>query len=313
MPTAFGKGQSLQQSWEQYPELQARLRTFHQLEEHSVEEQLEAAGGSGLDHTVEANRRYAQSLGWQSHYGKIVRLLGFRLLTPDPKRFVESLAKWQRQEGIRPADGILGTTSWARMRIRLGLGPSTVSPSGKPAWVGQLVPFLNRYRGDIPLVFLLGWIATESGGRIGTLTRLDERGYFQIHPGESESLGVNHKRLSTDPEYSIKAGIALVRHRALKARQLGFKDGTELLWRVTKWLHWLPGGVAVIVSEMRRSGVEPTSWDTIKQYVVANRERLMKLFKARWGGTWDPLRGIANVDGVFLRGQRLVSEIAERS
>jgi hypothetical protein len=282
-----------------------RASASQKREDFEVGESFE---GEADNHSIELNRRYSVSLGWQTHYGKIARLLGFRLLTPDPKRFVNSVAKWQQQQGIRPADGILGPLSWARMRVRLGLGPSTISPSGKPIWVSQLVPLLNRHRGDVPLIFLLGWIATESGGRIGTLTKLDERGYFQIHPGESKSLGIDHKRLSTDPEYSIKAGIALIRQRAQRARQLGFKDGTELLWRVTKWLHWLPGGVAVIISEMRRRGVEPTSWDVIKQYVIANRGQLMKLFKARWGGTWDPLRGIANVDGVFQRGKRLATD-----
>jgi hypothetical protein len=181
------------------------------------------------------------------------------------------------------------------------------APAGKPAWVGRLVPLLNRYRGNIPLSFLLGWIDKESGGRIGELTSLNERGYFQLHPEESKSLGVDHQRLSSDPDYSVQAGIKLVQHRAARARSLGFPEGTELFWRVTKLLHWLPGGVKVILEEMRKSGVPPTNWEAIKQYVSGNRDRLIGLFRTRLHGSWDPMRGIANVDAVFERGRRLAA------
>lgn len=176
-----------------------------------------------------------------------------------------------------------------------------------------LVPLLNRERSDIPLDFLLGWIAVESNGKINTVTKLNERGYFQIHPGESEKLRLDHRRLSTDPDYSVKNGIQLVRYYGKIVRnRYKLQFGTDLFWHIVKLMHWLPGGVAVILKDMRERGIEPTTWEKLKQYVIAHRERIRQRIRSEYKRSWDPMQGIVNVDKLFERGRKLAAALTSR-
>jgi hypothetical protein len=161
---------------------------------------------------------------------------------------------------------------------------------------------LDRYRGDIPLEFLLGWIAVESDGRVDVVTSLDERGFFQIHPDESHDRRFDHARLTSDPEYSVQAGIQNVRYYADLARQRfpSIPPGSELFWRVVKLQHALGSPLTKrLLDGMHASGI-PFTWEAIKQWEVTHGPQLHGLLRV------EPLgRFGRNVDGVFAKGGEL--------
>jgi hypothetical protein len=198
------------------------------------------------------------------------------------------------------------------------LRPGTV---GK-AWARKLVPLLNLYRREIPevpLEFLIGWIAFESGGNICSLTGLDERGYFQLHPDQSKDLrlyerfGKRHEELSYDPDFSIKAGILLVRSFMDHVRRLGYQPGTDLFWRLVKWHHWLPRGIKVILAHMKQNGFRASNWEEFRKYVLDRRSQFLRLIPGAKPETgWDPKAGIQSVDRVFELGREFLPAATSR-
>lgn len=271
-------------------------------EGEEFEEAVSGAPSFDEDRAVRLNRLYGMSLGWQNNPYFIRPMLGIiPLFEPSENDFAAAVARWQRAKGL-PADGVLGPQTYARLT---GKSPAGGGAAASPGWVATLVPLLERYGGDIPLDFLLGWIKVESGGNIKSHTSLDERGYFQIHPKESKTLGINHQRLDLDPDYSVQAGIKLLRYYAQRAQsRLKVQPGTEFFWRMVKFQHTGIGYVDVILNAMRSDGVPPTSWDAIRNYVKKNTDKLRKhkFFFER-----DPNTLVKNVDKLFKWGRKLVS------
>ncbi len=179
-----------------------------------------------------------------------------------------------------------------------------------PARYRLLASMLDRYRVDIPLEFLLGWIAVESDGCIDVITHPEnERGFFQIMPSESRMMRFDHERLTTDPDYSVQAGIQLVRNymNLARMRYPWATPGSDLFWRLVKLQHAMGSGlVSKLLSSMLTSNL-PMTWEAIKRYEVTDGPRLHRLLdppnsakRGRFG---------RNVDDVFQLGHRLVTAL----
>lgn len=137
----------------------------------------------------------------------------------------------------------------------------------------------------VPLGFLIGWIARESGGKLYDVSKLDERGYFQISVDESKSLGLDHKRLSIDPIYSINGGLMLIGKYIRNTDKLDIASkGTPYYWKVVKLGHTIgEGGVHRIVTDAKAAG-QTVSWEALRSYATAaqNDEKYKRLAPKKW-------------------------------
>lgn len=176
-----------------------------------------------------------------------------------------------------------------------------VAPDGKRTFdraVEQLRPKVEKLAlsSGIPADFLLAWISHESGGSLRTVTKLNERGYFQImgphvsngkavqlRDTEAAAIGLTITdtgtgpedtvaRLSTDPDFSLQAGIKLVQYyRRIADRvraDVGLAWSEADMWRLTKLQHTGLGSakqiMALAVSTLGRA---PVSWEEMYQAV----------------------------------------------
>lgn len=156
------------------------------------------------------------------------------------------------------------------------------APVPVPAWVGTqlwrvyksgLYPAIeNATALGIPAALLLGWPAFESSWLIGSHTKYDERGYFQLMPAESAKIGVDHQSLSTDPQASFDAGVALIQEYRNEVANDGFSESNpDLFWPMVKFYHTIgAGGARAMISMMRNDGIEPTTWSDVEDYVANN-------------------------------------------
>ena len=165
--------------------------------------------------------------------------------------------------------------------------------------VDAILPELKQaaQSSGIPLGLLVGWIAKESGGKLADTTSLDERGYFQLMPSESQSLGLDHERLSTDEVYSINAGLLLIGQYMKDAQALNIAPmGSSYFWRVVKWIHSQGlGAVKKIVAEAQAAG-ETGSWNALEGYALENDAHFLSTTKH------SPKKWMTFVDSVYKLG-----------
>ena len=173
-------------------------------------------------------------LRWvQQSLNKVLRLR----LTEDGKpgaKTRSAIRSFQQKNGLQP-DASMGERTEQLLAKASGTQPPRLKDL--PCEViprTKLIELINKHRGDLPLHFLLGWIKVESGGRIDSITNLCERGFFQIHPEESQERGWKHEPISYDPDYSVERGIRLVREMVARTEKLerkyGFTRSSDAFW-----------------------------------------------------------------------------------
>lgn len=212
-----------------------------------------------------------------------------------------AIRTFQTKRGLQ-ADGSVGpNTRQALLAAGASQPPPLKDLPCGPTSGAELAKLLNKYRGDIPLHFLLGWIEVESGRRIDSSTYLCERGYFQIHPEQSKDRRWEHEPLSYDHDYSIRRGVELVREMVLRTEKLvekyGISKGSDAFWGLVKMYHWIPSSPPKILDHMNSRGRRPTSWAAIMKYIVDEKTHIPAL------GGWNPIDGAMNAQKTLARAE----------
>jgi hypothetical protein len=163
------------------------------------------------------------------------------------------------------------------------LPPSAAPPPGMPhstryRLVDAILPDLAKASASsgFPLGLLVGWIARESGGRLNEITKLDERGYFQLMPAESKSLGLDHQRLSVDSIYSINGGLLLIGKYKALAEALGVATpGTPYFWKLVKLEHTMGSGATKKVVDAAKAEGDAGTWEALRDYALAHNDAIL--------------------------------------
>lgn len=241
---------------------------------------------SGIQKAVKANSTYSQRLGWLNYQLDIEKLLGFKNESPVQERFAEAVAVWQQNNKLT-VDGIIGPKTWRLMQNQLRPGSDKTNPKSSGAGsanrelqrfisrINPILPYIEKYRGAIPLSFILGWIWVESRGDITEIPKykpgtkdLDERGYFQISKDESIHLKFDHTRLSRDPEYSVQSGISLINSYTKAVKGSGIDESNPIFWKLVKLWHAASGIAHKIVSYAKTKGFGLRDWNDLKGFIL---------------------------------------------
>lgn len=168
------------------------------------------------------------------------------------------------------------------------LPPDAPPPAGFPKSTGyrlvdKILALLKQAADSsgIPLGVLVGWIAKESGGKIGEKTSLGELGYFQLIPDEQKKTGYTDKeRLSSDPMYSINAGLALIATYMGVVDRLGIAPrGSEYFWRLVKLAHSMGSGAVQKIVAMAQAAGETRTWRRLEDFALAHEAEIKSATK----------------------------------
>ncbi len=138
--------------------------------------------------------------------------------------------------------------------------------------VDKLLPQLSQLANtsNIPLGLLVGWVAKESGGKLSDTTSMDERGYFQLSPDESKRLRLDHQRLSTDSDYSLRAGANLIHEYEgnVQALKIPAADGySAFYWLLVKLCHTVGVGQTKKWTQGALDAGKADTWSDFESFV----------------------------------------------
>lgn len=156
-----------------------------------------------------------------------------------------------------------------------------------PGWWPKVRALLEKNRSyfprEIPLSFLGAWVEQESDGRHALVSKLDEVGYFQVHPAEAaDYFNTTIDRIkadSTTPTGSIQWGGRLLKAYDRQLENIGVPKTGSLYLGLLKAMHWGPWARIWAQHVQHALGRWPESYDEF--YHAAERLKLGQL-------SWKP-------------------------
>lgn len=244
-------------------------------------------------------------------------------------QFAQAVYNWQKHNGLdgKWVDGKFGPLT---MSVMVKTDPALKNDYDPySTWkmkhindvpsnhVQNLAPEVDKIRKEmgatnIPLNLLLGWMQVESAGNLNSrgLASLDERGLFQISKDESNAINVDHNRVGTDIDYSIRSGIELAKYRANQIDKIlsrypnmiqTFTKDSDMYWRLVFFAFSAGEGSAeLLVSRMSNSGISFSNWNDVMEFAASNQ----------YGFKHSPVKWSYHVNRAFDLGNRLNSSIS---
>lgn len=152
-------------------------------------------------------------------------------------------------------------------------------------------PLLERYRGDIPIGFLLAWLSKESGGNPCSWTSLREAGIFQLMAGDNQNIaGVTEPQLrascigetqqsarnltTAEAELQVASGMQYVRwardqaRKKLAAAGANWSENSTDFWKIVKLVHAYPAYINPwLAAATAKYGRPPKNWDEFRSAI----------------------------------------------
>lgn len=163
------------------------------------------------------NRYYSASLGWNKFYDRINELLlplsGQSNVSLGEEDFVAAVAVWQQQQGLSPADGIIGPKTWARMQPLLPPGPAQpgVPLTATPPPVTQILNFNQWHATKI--------LDSINAGYVSVNTRVTYNPKTQL-----EQLALGNRVLNVNPATAIVQILPIIYHICEQAKLNNYRD-----------------------------------------------------------------------------------------